>query len=114
MPSDTHRHDHDHAEDAQASGGSCCGSAATCGDIAPTIDRRALDSGKNQIAAKHDPAAIMSRNRVRTAVDGILQAHLTKDEATERLDLQFAKVTTKTNIDRARNRRKKRKKTKGL
>ena len=36
MPSDTHRHDHDHAEDAQASGGSCCGSAATCGDIAPT------------------------------------------------------------------------------
>ena len=36
MPSDTHPHDHDHAEDAQASGGSCCGSAATCGDIAPT------------------------------------------------------------------------------
>ncbi|MFC4217718.1 heavy metal translocating P-type ATPase [Pseudophaeobacter arcticus] len=36
MPSDTHRHDHDHAEDAQASGGSCCGSAGTCGDIAPT------------------------------------------------------------------------------
>lgn len=35
MPSDTHRHDHDHAEDAQASGGSCCGSAGTCGDIAP-------------------------------------------------------------------------------
>jgi Cd2+/Zn2+-exporting ATPase len=36
MPSDTHRHDHDHAEDAQASGGSCCGSAGKCGDIAPT------------------------------------------------------------------------------
>ncbi|OWY12017.1 heavy metal translocating P-type ATPase [Thioclava sp. JM3] len=35
MPSDTHRHDHDHAEDAQTSGGSCCGSAATCGDIVP-------------------------------------------------------------------------------
>ncbi|UFE63392.1 cation-translocating P-type ATPase (plasmid) [Pseudosulfitobacter pseudonitzschiae] len=36
MPSDTHRHDHDHAEDAQTSGGSCCGSAGTCGDIVPT------------------------------------------------------------------------------
>ena len=36
MPSDTHRHDHDHAEDAQKSGGSCCGSAGTCGDIVPT------------------------------------------------------------------------------
>jgi Cd2+/Zn2+-exporting ATPase len=35
MPSDTHRHDHDHAEDAQTSGGSCCGSAGTCGDIVP-------------------------------------------------------------------------------
>ena len=34
MPSDTHRHDH--AEDAQTSGGSCCGSAGTCGDIVPT------------------------------------------------------------------------------
>ena len=37
MPSDTHRHDHDHAEDAQTSGGSCCGSAGTCGDIVPAI-----------------------------------------------------------------------------
>ncbi|MEE4189489.1 MAG: cation-transporting P-type ATPase, partial [Roseobacter sp.] len=36
MPSDTHRHDHDHAEDAQTSGGSCCGGAGTCGDIVPT------------------------------------------------------------------------------
>ena len=35
MPSDTHRHDHDHAEDAQTSGGSCCGSARTCGDTVP-------------------------------------------------------------------------------
>ena len=35
MPSDTHRHDHDHAEDAQTSGGSCCGSAGTCGDTVP-------------------------------------------------------------------------------
>ena len=35
MPPDTHRHDHDHAEDAQTSGGSCCGSAGTCGDIVP-------------------------------------------------------------------------------
>ena len=35
MPSDTHRHDHDHAEDAQTSGGSCCGVAGTCGDIVP-------------------------------------------------------------------------------
>ena len=35
MPSDTHRHDHDHAEEAQTSGGSCCGSAGTCGDIVP-------------------------------------------------------------------------------
>ena len=36
MPSDTHRHDHDHAEDAQTTGGSCCGGAGTCGDIVPT------------------------------------------------------------------------------
>ncbi|MEP2576420.1 MAG: cation-translocating P-type ATPase, partial [Roseibium sp.] len=35
MPSDTHRHDHDHAEDAQTSGGSYCGSARTCGDTVP-------------------------------------------------------------------------------
>ena len=35
MPPDTHRHDHDHAEDAQTSGGSCCRSAGTCGDIVP-------------------------------------------------------------------------------
>ena len=36
MPSDTHRHDHGHTDDAQASGGSCCGSTGACGDIAPT------------------------------------------------------------------------------
>ena len=36
MPSQTHRHDHDDAQVARASGGSCCGRAETCGDIAPT------------------------------------------------------------------------------
>ena len=36
MPSHTHRHDRDDAQFARASGGSCCGSAETCGDIAPT------------------------------------------------------------------------------
>jgi len=34
MPSDTHRHDH--SEKTQTDGDACCGSANSCGDIAPS------------------------------------------------------------------------------